>query len=213
MKHFEISLGLGLLLAIVVSVTCFGEKNATDLRENVLRVHILANSDSDEDQDLKLKVRDRILKESENLFYNVKSKDQAQKITKEKIDEIIAAAEDEIKDNGFDYPVKAEVRETFFDTRIYGDVTMPAGNYDALRVEIGSGKGHNWWCVMFPQLCIPSTKEKNFTEQEKEVISSPKYKPQFATVELFQKVKAIFTGSNSDDIAKEKFQTSKIQAS
>lgn len=193
MKNFEISLALGLFLAIIVSVTCFGEKNANDLRENVLRIHILANSDSTEDQELKIKVRDRILKETENLFYNVKTKNDAQEVTQENINKIINIARDEIKNNGYDYPVTAEIKETFFDTRIYDNVTLPAGNYDALRLSIGSGKGQNWWCVMFPQLCIPSVKEKNFTEDEKEIISSPKYKPQFASVELFQKAKNVLS--------------------
>ncbi|MEG1448980.1 MAG: stage II sporulation protein R [Oscillospiraceae bacterium] len=199
MKNFQLSLAIGFVMAIIITVTCFGEKNAVNLRENVLRVHILANSDSEKDQQLKLKVRDRVLKETENLFYNVDTKEKAEKITQENIDEIIKIAQDEIRKNGYDYPVAAEIKDTFFDTRMYGDVTLPAGRYDALRILIGEGKGQNWWCVMFPQLCIPSSKEKTFTEDEMKIVSSPKYKPQFAAVELFQKAKKVITakGTNS----------------
>jgi len=115
------------------------------IRENMLRLHVMANSDSEEDQALKLIVRDAILNESGGF-----------ELTQSNLKLLEDVARREVNADGKDYPVKAELVNMFFPTRHYGDITVPAGRYDAVRLTIGSGDGENWWCVMFPPMCIPA---------------------------------------------------------
>ncbi len=168
-----------------------------DLRNSVLRLHILAESDSDYDQNLKLKVRDALLESgildaSENL-------EQAEKTARENLPEIIGIAENTLRKNGCNLSVSAEITEMDFDERVYGNITMPAGNYKALRIKIGSASGHNWWCVMYPPLCLPAACEVEenkdtvavfFSEKELDIVRKPKkYKVKFA---IWDKLKSIF---------------------
>ena len=146
---------MGLVIAILCSMASFSQQ-CQNIRESVLRLHVLANSDSQEDQALKLKVRDRILLESEHLMDHVSNRQEAKQIASQHLPELEAAAQDEIQKQGYDYPVEIRLENTYFNTRQYGSVTLPAGQYDALRVLIGSGEGHNWWCVMFPPMCLPA---------------------------------------------------------
>ena len=106
---------------------------------------VLANSDSQEDQALKLKVRDRVLEYSEGLFQNAQTREEAEALAAAHLQELCQAAQDEVYRQGYDYPVKAEITNMFFDTREYETVTLPAGCYDALRITIGEAEGHNWW--------------------------------------------------------------------
>ena len=151
MKLFEKSLCLALILTVLFSFTGFAA-GCEDIPNHVLRLHILANSDSAEDQALKLKVRDRILTESAGLLDNIKNKTDAQNAIKAAIPRLKTAAEDEIKKQGYHYPVNVEMTHMYFTTREYTTVTLPAGDYDSLRVTIGSAAGHNWWCVIFPPM-------------------------------------------------------------
>lgn len=128
---------------------------STQVKTETLRLHIIANSDSDFDQELKLKVRDRILEYTDGLFAEVSGKTEAEALAKYSSDDIKAVAEEVIAENRADYSVSVEITNMWFETRTYDGFTLPAGNYDAVRVIIGAGKGHNWWCVMYPPLCIP----------------------------------------------------------
>jgi stage II sporulation protein R len=141
------------------SFTVFAQQ-CDDIRDKVFRLHILANSDSAADQALKLKVRDQILAVSGDLFATTGDKAQAEETVKENLSRITQIAQQEVQQEGYTYQVTAHVVNMYFTTRTYGNVTLPAGYYDALRIEIGAAKGHNWWCVLFPPLCLPSAQGK-----------------------------------------------------
>jgi len=157
---------------------------------------VLANSDSEEDQQLKLKVRDALLKSGKNIFDGSLTRENAEEKIKEEKEILIETAEKVIEENGFDYDVEITVTEEFFTTRTYENVTLPAGKYMALRVLIGESAGKNWWCVMFPPLCIPTAQPDInlfFTEDEiKLVESDPKYEPRFKIVEIYESLKNRF---------------------
>lgn len=161
------------------------------LREDMLRLHVLAQSDSAEDQALKLAVRDRILQES--AAWPTGGKAEMTAYLSANLDRIEAAAGETLAELGCSLPVKAELTRCFFDTRVYGERTVPAGKYDALRVIIGEGAGQNWWCVLYPPLCLPAAEgeavlDGSFTPEEKAVLSSPpRYRIRFLTVELAEK--------------------------
>lgn len=178
---------------VIASLFCFlpFERECKSISDDVFRIHILADSDSDRDQELKLVVRDEILNYTDGLYSDVKSKEEAIKITNEHIDEIITVAQDTLKNNNCHKNVSAEICDMDFDTRYYGDLTMPSGNYTALRVIIGSGKGKNWWCVMYPSLCLYTSSDANsledeLTDNQYNVISdNRKYRFRFKILEYF----------------------------
>ncbi len=160
-------------------------KELDSLRENVLRLHILANSDSDNDQRLKLCVRDALLEHSEEIFGGAESFEEARRIAEDKLELAEEIAVKALAENDCNDSVTAEVTEMYFDERTYDDITMPAGEYSALRIKIGEAEGHNWWCVMYPALCIPAagneTAQECFTDQQQDIIYHPaKYRVRFA---------------------------------
>lgn len=199
-NKLNIILAVGLFFAVILSnIGSFVRDGmALDgLRNSVLRLHILAESDSEYDQNLKLKVRDEILKSG--ILDGAENLREAEKTANEKIPEIIGIAEKTLRKNGCSLPVSAEITEMYFDERVYGNMTMPAGEYKALRIKIGSAEGHNWWCVMYPPLCLPSACEVEadtetapvfFSGKEIDIMEKPKkYKIKFA---LWDKLKKIF---------------------
>lgn len=197
MKKFAISLFVGLLAAALVCVGGF-IKTSERISGDVLRLHVLANSDSRTDQELKLKVRDAVLEEGKNIFGGeINVGNAREKISSEK-DRLIKTARDVISQNGFDYDVDIFVKKEFFDTRSYGDLTLPAGTYTAVKVEIGEAMGHNWWCIMFPPLCLPAAQEKTdvnlyLDKQEVKVVKSdPDYDVRFKVVEWYEKIREYF---------------------
>lgn len=143
--------------------------NCADVYGEVLRLHIPANSDSEEDQAIKLKLRDKLLKEFGSELSGSGGLEDAEARTAELLPEIERAANDFLCENGFSYGAKAELVETWFPTREYDRLILPAGEYKALRVTLGSGEGHNWWCVIFPQLCYPAASEVSEDENVDEV--------------------------------------------
>lgn len=147
------ALFLGAVLLFSVLLT-YAHNTQTDIANGVIRLHIIADSNTATDQALKLKVRNRILKESESWLNEVSDRAEAMQVFKMHTAEIEQAAQDEIKRNGRNYPVRVEIGRSIFPTKTYGSVILPAGEYDAVRLIIGSGKGENWWCVMFPPLCF-----------------------------------------------------------
>jgi len=194
MKTFGKALCLAFVFAILLNFTGF-TAGCEKIPSQVLRLHVLANSDTQEDQSLKLKVRDRILEESRGMLDNVKNREQAEKSVRQRLDQLQEAAQDEVNRQGYEYPVTARLAKTYFTTRTYDDVTLPAGDYDALEVTIGSGKGHNWWCVIFPQLCLPAAQDKKQLEdvlnpnELKIVRDGGGYQVKFKTVEYYEQVK------------------------
>lgn len=194
-----------LCLFIYISAISYVEAVSTDLKTSVFRLHVIANSDSLQDQELKYKVRDNVINYMNSLCYNVTSKSEAIKIAKEHSDEFYNIAKKTIENNGYDYNVKINFGSFDFPTKQYGDISLPSGNYDALKIEIGEANGQNWWCVMFPPLCfvdvssgiVPDdSKEtlKNSLSNEEEYILINKEKSsniefKFKLVEMFQNVK------------------------
>lgn len=193
-KPWEKALALGLIVTVALSCISFSA-DCENIREDVLRLHILANSDSSEDQKLKIAVRDEILKISGDIFDDCKSLVDAQNAAKQKMPQIIKTAQDTVKSYGYDYTVSASLEKSYFDTRHYDDYTLPAGVYNAVRVIIGSGNGHNWWCVMYPSLCLPAACDNYDTaldENERDIVENyPKYEIKFKSVEIFEWLKSM----------------------
>lgn len=125
-----------------------------DIAEKVIRFHVLANSDSEADQALKLKVKDAVVDYLNPYMSESQSLEQSKNILSEHTDNIIDIAQDIIISEGYDYTVNAYFCEDFFPTKSYGDVTLPAGDYTAYRIEIGKHEGKNWWCILYPPLCF-----------------------------------------------------------
>jgi stage II sporulation protein R len=192
MKLWEKSVLLGLILTVLFTMTGFVGQ-CENISEKVLRLHILANSDSDEDQALKLKVRDRLLSCSAGLLDGVEDRLEAERVTRDQLAFFQQEAQDEIYNQGYDYPVQVELTRMYFNTREYDTVTLPAGTYDALRVTIGAAEGHNWWCVMFPPMCLPAAEESRelgdvLNEEEMEIVQGQGYEVRFKIVEIFENV-------------------------
>lgn len=186
------------VVAIVLSLygaysISFFAKASESVRSEVVRLHILANSDSDEDQAVKLLVRDALLRESEALAGEYTSVEEAEKYFRDNKDELTAIANRVLNENGFDYTATVTLTEEYYETRQYGELTFPAGIYTSLRVILGDGEGHNWWCVMFPNLCVPvagdvETREdglKNISPGGKRVVEE-KYQVKFKIVEIYE---------------------------
>lgn len=145
---------LVLALSVFTGLFLYADAMQDDVAQKVLRLHVLANSDSEADQALKLAVRDRILKESRHLFSACASPAESKAIFLQERERLTKAAEDEIATGGFSYPVSLCLETAYFPMRSYDGLTLPAGEYEAVRVSIGDAEGKNWWCVMFPPLCF-----------------------------------------------------------
>lgn len=128
--------------------------NYDEVKDTLIRFHVIANSDKDEDQSLKLKVKNKVIDYLYPYLNASQSLDESRKIIKDKMDDVKKLAEQVIKDNNYKYGVKVELSRENFPEKSYGKITLPQGNYEAFRIIIGSGQGKNWWCVMFPPLCF-----------------------------------------------------------
>lgn len=198
-----------LFLYTFISAHSYVSAISTNLSDSVFRLHVIANSDSDEDQSLKLKVRDSLLDYMNNICSNCSTKEEAISIVNEYQTEFQNIAKQTILENGYNYDVRININNFYFPTKNYGDITLPAGFYDALRVEIGEAKGKNWWCVMFPSLCFidissgvvdneaKENLKNNLDEEAYNIISdnSSEMKFKFKIVEFFAE-KGLFTAKN-----------------
>lgn len=155
---------------ITVSAISYVSAVSQNISNSVFRLHVIANSDSDEDQNLKYIVRDNLINYMNKLTENITSKDEAIKLAKEHETDFYRIAKQTIEDNGYDYDVKIEIGNSYFPTKYYGDISLPAGYYDALKVEIGNSAGQNWWCVMFPPLCFVDMSTGIVPEESKQTI-------------------------------------------
>ena len=168
----SITLILLLFLYTTISAISYVEAVSTDISDSVFRLHVIANSDSNEDQALKYKVRDNLLKYMNNICRDCASKQEAINLVTEHQEEFKQVALDTIKKEGYSYNVKINIGNFEFPTKQYGDISLPAGYYDALRVEIGEAKGRNWWCVMFPSLCFIDVSSGIVPEESKEKLQN-----------------------------------------
>lgn len=154
-KVLDIIMAAGAVLAVLLGSFRGFAQECDEIPQSVLRLHIPANSDSEYDQQIKLMLRDRVLEEYGTLLADSGSVEEAAEQVRGLLPEIEKSCCDFLAQQGVDYGAKAELTEMYFTTRQYDRVTLPAGDYQALRITLGSGEGHNWWCVMFPPLCIP----------------------------------------------------------
>jgi stage II sporulation protein R len=158
LRRWEIALLLGVALAALLGGWLSGQQR--ELADKVIRLHVIANSDSQEDQALKLQVRDRILAEAGDLFTQGLSREEAEAAITARLGDLAEAGADTVGEQGYGYPVTASMEhDVWFPTKEYSDFALPAGEYTALRVVIGDGDGKNWWCVVFPPLCLGSVTE------------------------------------------------------
>lgn len=200
-KIFKYTALFSILFLAYFFICAYSYVNAvsTDISSSVFRLHVLANSNSDEDQNLKLLVRDEILKYANTLIDNSMTKDDVINILNDNIDSFYDIAYSTIRKNGYNYSVNIEIGNFLFPTKSYGDISLPAGYYDGIRIEIGEAKGNNWWCVMFPPLCFVDVSSGIVPDSSKEIIqdnlsseeydllaeNSPSIKFKFKLVELF----------------------------
>jgi stage II sporulation protein R len=187
---------------VFISAASYADAVSEDLADSVFRLHVIANSDSKEDQDLKYKVRDSILEYMNTISKACSSKSEVINMAHEHKEDLQNIAEEVIRENGYDYTVNIKIGNFAFPTKTYGDISFPAGNYDALRIEIGEAAGQNWWCVMFPPLCfvdvssgiVPDESKETIqnnlnNEEEYSIISddkSPDIKFKFSLIEFFK---------------------------
>ena len=188
-------------LFVFISAISYVDAVSKDLSNSVFRLHVIANSDSTEDQNLKYKVRDKVLEYMNKISMNCSSKEDVILLATEHLNEFEEISKQIIVENGYDYDVTVKIGNFDFPTKSYGDISFPAGNYDALRIEIGSAQGQNWWCVMFPPLCfvdvtsgvVPDESKEimkeNLNDEEYSIISDNKssnIKFKFSLIEFFK---------------------------
>lgn len=178
----------GLLLTLVFQFCGFAA-SCDGIRQTVMRVHILAHSDSDADQALKLKVRDAVTEAGADLLNGTETPAEAREKIKRALPALQAAAQTCVYQNGYSYAVTASLTNMYFTTRTYDSGTLPAGYYDAVRIVIGEGEGRNWWCVLYPPLCVGAATDLEQTlsaEQSDIVQNAPRYQVRFKVVEWWE---------------------------
>lgn len=188
---------------VFISVLSYVNAVSYDISNSVFRLHVIANSDSKEDQELKYKVRDALLEFMNKISVNCSSKEEVIALANSHKDDFYKIAKQTIKKNGYDYSIKINIGNFEFPTKTYGDISLPAGYYDALKVEIGNAAGQNWWCVMFPPLCfvdvssgiVPDESkqlmQENLSDEEYKLISdnnSSDIKFKFGLIEWFKNI-------------------------
>lgn len=198
-KIFLIALIIAYILYCAFSITYFSSVSG-EIRENVVRLHILADSNSEIDQNVKLKVRDALLEKNSELLSDKVTPENATEYFKNSKDELEQCANEVLKENGLNYKATITLGKEYYTTRVYEDLTFPAGVYTSIKVVLGSGEGKNWWCVMFPPLCVPVADggietadnvnlEDYLNEDGKRLVSSQgKFKVGFKVIEWYEKL-------------------------
>ena len=193
-----------LILFIFISAISYVSAVSNNIANGVFRLHVIANSDSPEDQNLKYIVRDELIKYMNTLAKDCTSKQEVIEIAQNNISNFENIAKKTIQDNGFNYNVTVEIGNFDFPTKTYGDITLPAGTYDSLKIKIGKSEGQNWWCVMFPPLffvdvttgIVPEESKKEMKEampeEEYSLISNTNNSEvnfKFKLIEFFENIK------------------------
>lgn len=183
-KNLKMVIILTFLLFLYSSICAisYAQNISTDIANSVFRLHVIANSDTEEDQNLKYMVRDNLLKYMNSICENCKTKEDAITIVEKNKTAFEQIAMNTIKEEGYDYCVNINIGNFEFPTKDYGDISLPAGYYDALRVEIGEAKGRNWWCVMFPPLCFVDISSGVVPDESKEFMKNSLSEEEFALV-------------------------------
>lgn len=180
-KKCMICLGLVLIMGVLLFYTYAGDRTENE-HEGIIRLHVIADSNKVKDQALKLKVRDAIIEYMEKQD-NLKSTEGTREYIKTNLDRFEKIADGIIASQGYDYTANADLGIRYIPKKTYGDITFPAGNYEALNITLGSGKGENWWCVLFPPLCLleEGTSDQDIPAASKE---DQRFKLRWKTIEL-----------------------------
>ncbi|MDY2606371.1 MAG: stage II sporulation protein R [Lachnospiraceae bacterium] len=157
------------------------------ISHKIIRFHVIANSDSDADQALKLKVKEAVVNYTSELLCNSKSINETEDLLSAHTTDIISIANSVITENGYDYPVTAEITDTYFPTKSYGSYTFPPGTYRAFQIKIGEAKGKNWWCVLYPPLCFIDISHGTVNTESEELLKET------LTTDEFQAVSGEYT--------------------
>lgn len=187
-RIFTLSMLIGAAAAIAAGSFSAFAAQCDELPDKLFRMHILANSDSKEDQELKYALRDFLSEDMQYIFEDCTTAEEAKTAAQTNLKEIALKAQQFVYDRGYSYKITASVEKVYFTTRQYGNITVPAGEYDALRVLIGEGEGKNWWCVMFPPLCLGAVEEYIYNEAD---TVDPNRPPQVKFA-LYEWIKSLF---------------------
>lgn len=193
LRRWESALLIGLACAMLWASALGAEQDA--LADQVVRLHVVANSDSESDQALKLQVRDAVLAEATPALTGL-DRQEALETLEARLPDLADAAAKVVGEEGYDYPVTVSLQEERFPTKRYEDFALPAGEYTALRVQIGSGGGHNWWCVVFPPLCMGSVEETaQLDDRDRALVTGETegYIVKFKAIEIWENLKARFS--------------------
>lgn len=197
LKIWEISLLAALCFTLCTGM--YARATQAKLSSELVRLHIIANSDSNPDQAAKLKVRDCVLQVLTPKLQNVNSIDEAQKVINSSLPELQQTAEQSLHSSGMNYPAAAFLRFENYPTRVYDGFSLPAGNYLSLQITLGNGDGHNWWCVVFPPLCMASAEDESafsgLSDDDTGLIkeSDSGYKLKFRIVEIYGEIRQYLT--------------------
>jgi stage II sporulation protein R len=190
MKIYKLFIPIFMILTLALGLIQPIIETGESINSKVFRLHILANSDMPQDQSIKLKVRDYMLNDFADVFIG-ETLEENIRIARQNINNINSRISDYLQKSGYNCTVKTEVVKEYFKTRMYDDFTLPAGIYNSLRIEIGRGEGHNWWCIIFPQVCLSCCTQslKDYmTDDEYRLITSP-YTPKFKIIEIYERIK------------------------
>ena len=201
LKNWEMALLFGVLCALV-----FGgwiNREQQELADQVIRLHVIANSDSARDQAMKLAVRDRVLAKAENLYSGDATRSEVLEILSQHLPELAREGQAVVKEWGGQEKVTAQIQRCWFPTKEYEEFALPAGEYTALRIVIGEGQGQNWWCVAFPPLCLGAASQSveqaaqagNFTSEQAALMTGEHegYVLKFKSMELLGQLKGLFS--------------------
>ncbi|MCD8356906.1 MAG: stage II sporulation protein R [Clostridia bacterium] len=184
-SRFELMIALTLFFALCYAAFC--DVSQQKLAEDVLRLRVVANSDEQRDQDIKLKVRDSVLEIMQPLAEQAEDKTEMQQLLRQHMQEIANTAQQTVYDCGGTELITACLAEEWYPTRDYDTFSLPAGKYEGLQIRIGEAEGHNWWCVLYPSLCVNAAGgEAELTEEERSLIhkEGESYELRFRTAEL-----------------------------
>ncbi len=190
MKNTEKSILISLILCLFTTVFFDTANTARNIRQNTLRLHIIADDNSPTAQDIKIKVKDDLQSVLPELYNNAENYNRAVKTTKENIDYIRQVANNTLKENGAEYTAVCNIEDFYFDTTVYENFTMPRGNYKALTIRLGRRQGKNWWCVAYPGVCV-SSRAKYENETSNTFIETDNIRIKFKAVEIWEDIKGI----------------------
>lgn len=171
-KLIFISICIGFIITIIVTTYTYSHETQQDIANQVIRFHVLANSNSNTDQDLKINIKNSVINMLESELNSSSSINQTRELLASNINNIQELASSIVKQQNFDYSIGVKLDYDYFPTKVYGDVTLPAGVYECLKIEIGEAVGDNWWCVMFPPLCFVDITMAEVSQKDKDLLKN-----------------------------------------